>query len=188
MPSVLYYPTGDCGGTTSVPQHTCSPCPSYENGRIRHGFFYRNSFTFISPENKNEWLAGLASGDIQLLWGISGSYDGGTITELPGFGDVETTNGGTIHIATIKDPNYYDNCDFYNAMRDSQDWRFGYVTENYIHLSGAPVTVSPKNPIADDLKSIVTWEASIKWSNSSLPCPYNKPTGIFDRCMVEGLS
>ena len=180
----LYYPTGNCGGGGVVPPHSCSPCPSYENGRIRHGAFIKNSFAFTSPENPAEWRAGMLSGDIQVLWGISGLYDGGTIAEKPGFGDLETTNGGTLHVATIKDPNYFDNCDHYNAMRDSQDYTFVFVTENYVHFADAPVTVSPKNAIADDINSIVVWEATIKWSNSSSPCPRLKPVGIFDTCTV----
>ena len=167
-----------------IPTYSCSDCPEYEYGRIRSAFYYKNSFSFVDPTNPSEWDAGIASGDIIVIWETQGSYDGGTTSELTGFGDREFTNGGTSHVLTYKDPNYAENCDFYNAMRGSSNYAFGFRTSSKIHLTGAPVTASPKNPVADDLKSNVVWEVTVKWQNPDSPCPYDTPDGIFTSCYI----
>jgi hypothetical protein len=179
--STFYYPSGDCGGVSVVPAHTGTSCPDKEKGKIRHAFIYKSTFSFVSPENQNEWTNGLNAGDIQILWGVNGSYDGGTVTEDVGFGDQEFTNGGRTHIVNIKDPNYYDNCDFYNALSQTQEFKFGYVTENYTHFTDVVCKFLAKNPVQEDIKSIVLWELEVKWSGDNSPCPYNKPANVFDR-------
>jgi len=179
----VYYPSG-CGPSQTIPTYSCSDCPEYEYGRIRSVFFYKNSFSFTDPTNPTEWDAGISNEDIIVIWETQGSYDGGTTSELTGFGDREFTNGGTSHVLTYKDPNYAENCDFYNAMRGSSNYSFGYRTSSKIHLSGAPVTATPKNPVQDDLKSNVVWEVVVKWQNADSPCPYDTPEGIFDSCYI----
>ncbi len=179
----LYYPSSDCGGS-EIPSYSCNPCPSYEYGRVRSIAFIKNTFAFTDATSSTEWTAGIASGDIIVIWKTQGSYDGGSTQELTGFGDAITINGNTTHVLTIKDPNYKDNCDFYNAIKGSSDYTVAFRTSSQVHFANAPVTITPKNPIADDINSVVTWEATIKWTNPDLPCPFNTPAGIFDRCYV----
>lgn len=179
----VYYPS-DCDSGT-IPAYSCNPCPSYEYGRVRSIAFIKNSFAFTDPTATAQWVTGINSGDIIIIWKTSGSYDGGTTTELPGFGDQATINGNTTHVLTFKDPNYKENCDFYNAIKGSSQYSVAFRTSSSIHLSGAPVTVTPKNPIQDDDKSLVTWEGTVKWTNPDLPCPYNTPANIFDVCYIS---
>jgi hypothetical protein len=183
--SSIYYPTADCnpGG---IPLYTCNPCPDYEYGRIRSVAFVKNTYTFVNPESAVEWSTAIQNGDAIVIWETQGNYDGGTTSELPGFGDRELTNGGTSHIAVYKDPNYDVNCDFYNAIRNSSDYSFVYRTSSKIHFANAPATITPKNPVGDDLKSNVVWEVTVKWQNPDSPCPYDAPDGIFEECYVVG--
>lgn len=179
----VYYPSG-CSAGNTVPTYSCSPCPEYEYGRIRSIAFVKNSFSFTDPTSAAEWTTGIENEDIVVIWETQGSYDGGTTSELTGFGDREFTNGGTTHVLTFKDPNYSENCDFYNAIRNSSDYTIAFRTSSKVHLAGAPVTITPKNPVADDLKSNVVWEATVKWQNPDSPCPYETPAGIFGRCYI----
>lgn len=179
----IYYPTNCAGG--EIPNYSCSPCPEYEYGRVSSVAFIKNTFAFTDSTNSTQWSAGILSGDIIPIWQTQGSYDGGSTTELPGFGRNATINGNTTHILTFKDPNYKENCDFYNAMRNSSEYTLAFVTSSQVHFAGVPVTVTPKNPVADDINSIVVWEAQIKWTNPDSPCPVNKPAGIFDSCYVQ---
>lgn len=180
----VYYPSSNCGGGT-IPAYSCNPCPTLEFGRVRSIAFIKNTFAFVDPTSSTEWDAGILSGDIIVIWQTSGSYDGGTTQELPGFGDSSFTNGSTAHVLTFKDPNYKENCDFYNSIKSSSDYSAAFRTSSQIHFTNAPVTITPKNPVADDDKTIVTWEATLKWTNNDLPCPYTTPAGIFDRCYIS---
>lgn len=180
----LYYPSSACGGGT-IADYACNPCPEYEYGRIRSIAFVKNTFTFTDPTSSTEWTTGVNNGDIIVIWKTSGTYDGGTTAELVGFGDSATENGNTTHVLTFKDPNYADNCDFYNSIKGSSDYTTAFRTSSQIHLAGAPVTITPKNPIADDINSVVTWEIQLKWTNPDSPCPYDTPSGIFDRCYID---
>ena len=118
------------------------------------------------------------------MWQTSGSYDGGTQTEIPGFGDVEVANGGVNHVLTFRDPNYKENGDFYNALRTNTEWTVAYRTSDSIHFTEVACVISVKNPVQDDLKSVVVWEGTIKWSNADSPIPYDVPSGIFDKCYI----
>ena len=179
----VYYPASNCGGGV-IPQYSCSPCPNYEYGRIRSVAIVKNTFSFTDPEDPTEWNTGLANGDITVLWATAGNYDGGTVTELPGFADSEFVNGGISHILTYRDPNVVENCDYYNAIKESNDYTLWFRTSSKIWEAGAPVTITPKIPIADDLKSVMTYEVTVKWQNPNLPCPYSIPDGIFSECYV----
>lgn len=179
----LYYPSSDCGGAT-VPDYACNPCPAYEYGRIRSVALIKNSFTFTDPTSSTQWAAGIASKDIIVIWKTQGTYDGGQTGELVGFGDSATVNGNTTHTITYKDPNYADNCDFYNAIKGSSDYTIAFRTSSLVHFAGAPVTLTPKNPIADDINSVVVWEVQAKWTNPDSPCAYTTPVGIFTSCYI----
>lgn len=179
----LYYPASDCGGST-VPAYACNPCPSYEYGRIRSVAFIKNSFTFTDPTSTAQWTTGVNAGDIIIVWKTQGSYDGGVTSEQVGFGDSATVNGNTTHTLVFKDPNYADNCDFYNAIKGSSDYTIAFRTSSQIHLAGAPVTITPKNVIADDINSVVVWEVQVKWTNPDSPCAYTTPASIFDLCYI----
>lgn len=180
----IYYPTSNCGGGT-IPPYSCNPCPTYEYGRVRSIALIKNTFSFTDPTSSAEWTAGIAAGNIIVIWKTKGTYDGGATTELTGFGDVATINGNTLHTLTYEDPNYAENCDHYNAMRNSQDYYGAFRTSSQTHLTGAPVTLTPKNPVADDINAVTTWSVQMKWTNPDSPCPFTTPAGIFDRCYVQ---
>lgn len=180
----IYYPASNCGGG-AIPAYTCNPCPDYAYGRVRSIGFVKNSFSFTDPSDPTEWNSALASGDAIVIWAVSGTYDGGTATDLPGFGDAEFVSGGISHVLTYRDPSVVDNCDFYNAIKDSTDYTVWFRTSSKIWGAGAPVNISAKMPVADDLKSVITYEVTLKWQNPSLPCPYDIPDGIFDTCFIN---
>ncbi len=182
----VYYPSGgtDCGSGGVLPTYSCSPCPDYEYGRVRSIAFVKTTFSFTDPTSPTEWNTGIGTGDIRVIWETQGSYDGGSTSELAGFGDREFTNGGTSHVLTFKDPNYAENWDFYEGLRAASEWTIIYRTSSKIHTVGKPVTVTPKNPVADDLKSNVVWEGTVKWQSPSSPRPYNVPDGIFNRSYI----
>ena len=180
----VYYPSDSCDGGADY-AYNCNPCPTLEYGRIRSIFFKKTSYTFTDPTNPVEWTSAINSGDVIVLWSTQGSYDGGATSELVGYGDSATINGSTVHTLIFKDPNYAENCDFYNGKRQSSSWEAGYRTSSKIHFTGAPVTITPKNPVADDDKSIVVWETQLKWTNPDSPCPYATPAGIFDSCYIS---
>lgn len=181
----LYYPTNDCATTQSA--YYCNPCPTLEYGRVRSIAFVKKTYlatVLLAPSTAATWTTGINSGNIIVIWQTSGTYDGSTTAELPGFGDQAIINGNRNHVLTVKDPNYKDNCDFWNDIQNSNEWTVVYRTSSLIHFSTATVTITSKNPIADDISSIVAWEATVKWVYSSAPCGYTTPSGTFDRCYV----
>ena len=180
----VYYPASNCGGTGSIPTYSCNPCPEYEYSRIRSVAFVKNTWSFTDPSDSTEWDAALTAGAAIVIWATSGSYDGSTIDELVGFGDAETQNGGATHVLTYKDPNSTTNCDFYNAIKQSSDYTVWFRTSSKIWGAGAPVTITPKLPVSDNLKDVLTYEVTVKWQNASLPCPYDTPDGIFNQCYI----
>lgn len=182
-----YLPTGTCGGGAQ-PDYTCGACVNTEHGRIRSIAIIKKSYTatvMAAPSVNSTWTTGLSSGNLWQIPFVQGTYDGGSTTEVAGFGNQATANGNTTHTLTYKDPNYFDNADFYNAIRSSSEYTIAYVTENYVHFSETVVTFTPKNPVADDINSVVTWEVQCKWTNPNSPVAYTKPSSFFEACAVH---
>lgn len=178
----LYYPT-NCD--EEIPQHICDPCETQEHGRIRGVAYIHKSYAFADPTDPSEWQSAIAAGHVIVIPKTNGSYDGGTPIEGPGYGDSPTTYIGSNFSATYKDPNYQNNCGFYNGLKRSRNFKFAYLTETKVHITNKTVTVLPKNPVADDITSLVEWEVNVKWVDKDFACSYDIPEGIFECFIVE---
>lgn len=179
----VYYPTG-CDAL--VPDHYCDTCEAVENGRVSSVAFIKQTFAFVDPTDPTEWQAGFAAGDIILIPFTRGTFDGGSEIESAGYGRQATRLNGYNFQAQYQDPNYRQNCNFYNALKNSRQYKFAYATSTQIHLTDSVVSVIPKNPVTDDTTSDVVWDVLVKWSGLDLPCPFDQPAGIFDQCVAEG--
>lgn len=178
----IYYPAG-CDA--NIPDHVCDPCEPIEQGRVRSMAFFKKSFSFIDPSNPVEWQTGFDNGDIILIPQTKGTFDGGAEVEAPGYGDQVTRLTGYNFQIQYQDPNYKTNCNFYNALKASRDYKAAYRTSSQIHIIDATVQVIPKNPVTDDVNSEVVWDVLVKWSGADVPCPFDVPPGIFDQCVVN---
>jgi hypothetical protein len=179
----VYYPSG-CDAL--IPDHVCDTCEETELGRIRSVAFIKKTFSFVDPTSPTEWQVGFAAGDIIIIPATKGSFDGGAEVETAGYGDQVTRLTGYNFQLEYFDPNYRLNCNFYNALKNSRDYRFAYRTETQIHITDAPVQVIPKAPVQDDTTTEVVWDVIVKWAGKDLPCPFDVPPGIFDACVVNG--
>jgi hypothetical protein len=175
----VYYPS-NCDDL--IPDHICDPCEELEGGGVRSIAYYKSDFSFTDPSNPVEWQNGFASGDIILIPQTKGTFDGGAEVESPGYGDQVTRLTGYNFQLQYQDPNYKQNCAFYNALKNSRQYKAAYRTATQIHIIDATVQVIPKNPVQEDKTTEVVWDVIVKWSGQSLPCPYDVPPGIFDAC------
>jgi hypothetical protein len=174
----LYYLYG-CGGQISANNY-CDQCATPENGRVRGVAFIRYYFEFIDPTDRNEWLAGMASGDIVMIPVVRGTYDGGSAVTADGFGYKTKEIIGINNKLTFSDPVYQINRDFYNQLLQfSGEWKIAFVTGSQVHLVDVPVTVTPTNPITEELTSAVVWVVDVEWGDIVLPRIYDKPEEIF---------
>ncbi len=178
---LIYYPAG-CA--EELNPHNCDPCEDQEHGRLRGVAFVHKTYTFVDPTDPTEWQTAIAAGHIIIIPKTNGSYDGGTPKEGPGYGDAVSTYLGSDFSAKYKDPNYTSNCAFYNGLKRSRNWKFAYLTETKVHITSTACVVLPKNPVADDLNSIVEWDIEVKWSHKDFACPFDIPEGIFDECFL----
>jgi hypothetical protein len=184
----IYYPsTNACASSQSA--YNCNPCPETEFSRIRSAAFVKKTYLstlLLSASSSSAWTTACNGGNAIVLWECNGSYDGGSTSEITGFGDTATMPGNTTHTAVIKDRNYVENCDFWNDIRqNTSEWTFVYRTSSQIHFSIAEVSINGRNPVADDLNAPLVWEATIKWTYPDSPCPYTTPTGVFDSCYIN---
>jgi hypothetical protein len=175
--SNLYYLYG-CDGQIGANNY-CDNCAEPEAGRVRGVAFIRYSFDFIDPTDRNEWLTGMANGDIIVVPLVRGTYDGGAPVTADGFGYKTKELIGFNNKLTYVDPIYKLNRDFYNLIMMSGEWKFAFTTATQVHLVAVPVTVSPLNPITDALGSSVVWSVDVEWGDIVLPEIYDKPEQIF---------
>lgn len=178
----VYYPSG-CDDVT-IPDHVCDPCEAREKARVSSVAFIRNSFVFSDPTNPTEWEAGIASGDIHVIPQVNGTFDGGSEVLSAGYGRQKESLTGFDFSALFKDPDYKNNGDYYNAIKNSRDYRFAFVTSSQLHITDDAVTIIPKNPVVDDTAGDVVWEVLVKWAGGDLMVPMDMPPGIFGQCFV----
>lgn len=178
----VYYPQS-CD--QAVPDHVCVGCPSddVEHGRIRGLAFIDKDYlpTLIAdPTDATKWTAGIVDKKIIIIPEVSGSYDGGSPVEGPGYGDEVSRLIGYNFTLNYKDPSYKENAAFYNAMKYSKRHVIAFRTETQTHLAEKPVRVTPKNPVTDDITAEVVWDVEAKWSQADIPAPFDTPDGVFD--------
>ena len=173
----IYYPS-----CNTVLSPTCSDCPPKELGGIRSVWFQHVNVAWVDITNPAEWAAKICSGDVFVLPKTRGSLEMAEVTET-GFGDIPMDISGYDFTLNVFDPNYLGNCNFWNSIKKSLDYKVGYRTESQIYVSSKAALVIPKAPIAEDIKSKVIWNATIKFSQEDIPCPTNMPVSVFDQCL-----
>lgn len=177
----IYYPSG-CDDVVS--DHYCNPCDPQEGARVRSVFFVKKGFEFVNISNPVEWAAAIAAGNVIVVAETNGSFDGGTPKLAAGFGDTIETYINSEFKLTFKDPNYKNNCTFYEGLKTTRNWRVGFRTQTLVHLADVTAIITPKAPVADDLQGQVTWEVEAKWISRNYPCPQDVPAGVFDECFM----
>lgn len=175
----IYYPTG-CG---TVPPPICSDCPVKELGRVRSLFFQRNDFEFIDITDPAEWDQAICDQDVFVFPKTKGSLD---MAEqmTSGFGDKDEDLMNYEFTLNIMEPNYPDNCDFWNSIKRANIYRVGWRGQTKVYLSDVIATIIPKAPIADDIKQATYWNIIVKFIQEDMPCAQDIATGVFDRCIA----
>lgn len=174
----IYYP----GCATTIPNPECSDCPPKELAGVRGFFAVKEAFAFTNIEDINEWWAGIAAGNIYLYPKSRGSVEQNEVEE-PGWGDQVSVVSGYEFVASVFEPNYASNIDHWNAMKRSNQWKFGYRTETKLYLSDKPAGWIPKAPVSEDLKAAVNWNIMVKFTQEDHPTAYDIPTGLFAQCV-----
>lgn len=182
-----YYPAS-C--VTEVGEHSCDACPTVEHGRISGtGFIHSSYYSTIAadPLNSSLWTTGLdagASGIINIPE-TEGELGEPAEQTRTGFGRTSEFLTGFDWTASFRDPNFLENCDFWNSMNNARGlYYFYYRTETQTYITDKPVTVIAKPVIENDDKSIVLWNVTVKWNSLNIPCNYAS-IPILNTCWVN---
>ena len=175
-----YYPD-TC--ETEQPIHSCDPCAPREKGRIRAIAFVRKGFEFLDRTSLVEWQAAVQNKDVILIPETHGSLSDPTPTLGQGFGSAVEKLLGFQYSLEFFDPDYKNNCGFYNALLLQTSYRLAYITETLGHMTDVTVTVIPVAPVEDELNSEITWKVNVKWEDGQHPCPFDFPTDVL-QCYI----
>lgn len=177
--AVYYF--GACD-ETAIPDHICDPCEAQEKGRVSSVAFIQKNFAFTDPSNRAEWVTGINNRQIFIIPTVTGSADGGTAVTGAGYGRQATKFLGFDFTANFRDPNYAQNADFYDGLKNSSNYKFAYWTQSLVHITENPVSVVPKNPVTEEINSDVVWDVDVAWNQDSVMRPYPAPSSIIDEC------
>lgn len=179
----IYYPGDNCQST--VPEHLCNPCLPIELGGVRSVLFIDKDYTITSPTSASEWNNGILNGNIIIIPKTYGTFDGGVPQEGQGFGDVPTSLDGYDFMVQFFDPNFIGNQDHYNTIKNLRaNYKVAFRTGSQIWMSDKVVTIIPKSPVAQDIKSKVLWDVTVKWTSQNLPNIYDAPAVNWDCVQV----
>ena len=180
MPSV-YYPGCD---TDELPEYQCDECNDYEKGRIRSAGFVSSTYKAAlaaNPSNVSLWTAGILSGAIIIMPKVIGTLDAPDPITGSGYGDDIETILGRDFTLSFRDPNYKNNCAFYNTLkRKTGKWHAIYRTGSQTHITDETVSIDAKAPVTENLEDNVEWNVSAKWRAQDQPCPFDTPDGVFE--------
>jgi hypothetical protein len=179
MPYPVYYPI--CA--EQIPDHIADNCPgAIEHARARSVGFVHTSYLDVlklDPTDEATWVAGIDEKQIIIIPDTTGTYDGGTPVDGPGYGDLETSLAGYRHVVNYKDPNYRENVDFYNAIKYSRSWVPAIRLETQTILFDKPAVIIPKTPVTENLTDDVVVDVELRISQPDLPVPFDTPPGVF---------
>ena len=149
-------------------EHFCNTCDTGEKGRVRSLVLIALGTTIATPLTSEAWTALVEAGTVVIIPETSGTFDGGTPKMITGFGDVKEKKIGDDYVLTVKDPNYKENISFWENT-EKETWNIAFRSETQLMIVNAPVTVTAKAPIEDDLETSITWNIEAKWFSSSKP-------------------
>lgn len=179
--ATVYYPT--CP-TEDLPEYQCDPCGTREKGRVRSAAYIHSSYlatVLANPTSTAVWQAGVTDETIIIIPKVIGSLDTPDPITGPGYGDDDEEVLGTQFNLLFRDPNYKDNCNFYNILkRKKGQYYVAYRTETQTHISTKAVSVGTRAPITETLTDNVEWNVSNRWTDEDQPCPFDTPADIFD--------
>lgn len=171
-----YYPS-TCD--VEIGEHVCDACAVRESGRLRGaGFIHKDYYSTLiaDPNNSSLWTTGLDTGTLGIINipEVEGSLGEPSEVVRTGFGDVTEFLIGFDFTATFNDPNFLENCDFWNDMNNARgEFYFFYRSETQTYITDKPVTVIAKQIIENDINSLVLWKIDIKWRSFNNPCNYD---------------
>jgi len=169
-------------GCVDVPAYITDCCIDEEPGRIRAAAFVRKDFVFANDDitDATEWQRGVTLGQIILVPDVRGSLAAPSFTEEDGYGDTEGQISSLTYEITYRDRNYSNNCDTYSALMRNGNYRFAYVTKNFVHLSDKPAVVMPKPVVPENYKETAYTEVTARFTQQNLVCPVARPADVFD--------
>ena len=170
-----YYPS-NCDN--DIPVHSCDPCETGEQGRIRSVAFVHKDYP-LDETNAQSWLDGINAKQIIVIPETNGSVSAGSPKTAPGYGQLSEKLIGYEFAAKFNDPNYISNIDFYNALIGKSNYRFAYCSSSQVHVTSVPVTIIPNTEIKDDLNAEVVWMNEVKWQCKTFAEPVTIPEGVF---------
>lgn len=156
-----------------IPPYVCDPCSIPENGRVRSVAFIEETFDLTEPIDKTEFTAGIESGEIVIIPKVIGQFDGGSPAMGAGYGNDQELLLGYDYVLNLRDAYYPKNGEFWDKIRLKKTFRVMFITDTQGHISDKPVTIVPKNPIQEDLKSAVEWTIEAKWFQNGLCKPFD---------------
>lgn len=179
--AIIYYPGCD---TDELPFYVCDPCGGREKARIRSGGFVTDAYyatLAADPTDPEVWRTGIESEDIVIIPKVVGSLDAPDPITGPGYADEVEEVLGRDYTLAFRDPNYVDNCNFYNTLKTKKGiYHAIYRTQTRTHITPETVTIDTRAPIDEAIENNVEWNVSAKWRSDVQPCPFLTPEGIFE--------
>ena len=157
-----------CARTVGALVHKCDECDTPELGRVRSLVLIKKDTAITFPLDLKEWQAGIEAGSIIVIPRTAGSYDGGSPKTGDGYGDETERVLSYDHVLSVKDPNYADNCDFYEAA-EGEIWNCAFRSETKLHYVDAACKLSAKAPIEEAVDSRIVWNLEVKWNSKRKP-------------------
>lgn len=183
-----YYPTGEeCEDLKA--QYGCENCDeSTEHARVRHAGACSKAYLatlLASVTNPDVWAAGIASGDIDLIPDVIGSWNGGVPKEGTGFGDNTVSIEAFENEVNFKDKRFKGNSGFYSKLSKSKNRIFFFVTETLVFFSTKPASFLPKSPAGEDITGMILWDVVVKWTEPDILIPHNRVDEILNCAFIN---
>lgn len=161
--------------------HKCDPCDTPELGRVRSLVLIKKGTQISFPLEIEQWRTLIESGQIIVIPKTIGSFDGGTPKTGDGYGDETERVLSNDYVLSVKDPNYADNVEFWEAA-EGETWNVAFRTETLLHYVKSDCKLSTKAPIEEGLDSRVVWNVEIKWNSRTKPqvAPFEPIAEIFN--------
>ena len=169
-------------GCGEITPPICQDCPSKELGRVRHFWLQKSTYTFADITDPNEWATAICNEDVYVFPYANGTID---MAELlsDGYGNVPQTLDSYEFTANLHEPQYKNNIAFWNDIKRSNQYLFGYCTQTLGHLSDVAAMFFPKAPVSADVKAKIDLNITVKFVQEDLIEPFVFPTSIFDVCL-----
>lgn len=166
----------NCDSTAQYSEYDCATDEISYGRVITLGVIWDDSTIKDDLNDPALWQQAVTAGEVAIIKGFIGSYDGGTINVVPGYGKKLERIESQLHNISGRYVYQKKNIAFFNTLMSSSNKGLFFISgaDQEMHVVlGVDASFKPQMPITEELEKTREYQLDVSWTRIGLPLSYD---------------